>query len=316
MKVKGKGVLVQLAKREAMPVDENGNSADIIMDPNSTISRMNLGRFYEQYINSASRDVHKRICDNLGVKPFIKPMEAYNHLNKVPKELIDQNYYYLLNYYKIVSPKMYSWFEKGQVTDTPQEYLASIINKGVGLYIPTDNEPDTQDIVLQIEEQYKPTYGPVSYIGNSGQRVTTKENVRIGSVYFILLEKIGDDWSAVSSGKLQHFGVLSQLTKADKYSKPARNQAVRGAGEAEVRIMVSYIGDEFVAEMMDRNNNPNTHKKIIENILKADQPTNIDSLIDRKENPFGGAKPVQLVNHILQVSGVEVEYSPYTYVPN
>ena len=83
-----------------------------------------------------------------------------------------------------------------------------------------------------------------------------------------------------------------------------------------MRILVSYIGDEFVSEMMDRNNNPATHKQIIENLLSAEKPTNIDNLVDRSVHPFGGAKPVQLVNHILQVSGVEFQYSPYTYSPN
>ena len=165
--------------------------------------------------------------------------------------------------------------------------------------------------------EYRQVYGPVTYLGDSGKVVTTLENIRIAPVYMILLEKIGDTWSAVSSGKIQHFGVLSQLTKNDKFNKPARNQAVRGAGEAEVRVFISYIGTKFVVEMMDRNNNPTTHKLIVNKILSADKPTNIDNLVDRKIHPFGGNKPVQLVNHILQVSGIKFKYSPHQpYIQN
>jgi hypothetical protein len=295
-----------------MPVDEDGNRADIVMDPNSTISRMNLGRLYEQYFNAASRDTHKRICNMFGIANKVKLVEAQNILNKASDDLINSAFNYLMGYYKIVSPKMYSWFNDGLVKESPKDYLAEIITKGITLYVPTDNEPDSQDIVTELEKHYKPTYGPVSYIGNSGRKVITKNPVRIGSVYFILLEKIGDDWSAVSSGKLGHFGVLGQLTKADKYSKPARNQAVRGSGEAEVRILVSYIGTKYVAELMDRNNNPNTHKVVINNLLSAKHPTNVDNLIDRKVYPFGGAKPLQLIKHILEVSGTSFAYTPHS----
>ena len=39
-----------------MPVDEEGNRADIVMDPNSRVNRMNIGGLTEQYINAASRE--------------------------------------------------------------------------------------------------------------------------------------------------------------------------------------------------------------------------------------------------------------------
>ena len=204
-----------------------------------------------------------------------------------------------------------SWFDNNQIEATIPEYLAEIVEIGIGIYLPTDNQPMSEDIVEQLGREYPSCYGPISYVGNSGRRVTTKYPARIGSVYMLLLEKTGDDWSAVSSGKLQHFGVLSQLTRGDKYSKPARNLAVRVVGEAEGRIMVSYIGPRFMAEMMDRNNNPKTHKMMVEKILRAEKPSNIDSLVNRKEHPFGGSKPLQLLKHILQCGGIKFTYRPY-----
>lgn len=309
----GKGVICQVARPEEMPVDQDGNRADIVMDPNSTISRMNLGRLFEQYINSASRDTHKRLAAALGCTPFMDEEIALATIQGQSPGQVSQAWEALMGYYRITSPNMYDWHQSGKITQPREEYLAEIVAKGLTLYLPPDNPVESEDMVLALEANpfYRPTYGPVSYIGNSGQRVTTKNNIRIGSMYFILLEKIGDDWSAVSSGKLQHFGVLSQLTKVDKYAKPARNQAVRGAGEAEVRIFIDYIGPEFMAEMMDRNNNPQTHKSIVSNILKAPQPSNIHNLIDRAAHPYGGAKPVQLVSHIAECGGFRFQYQPY-----
>jgi DNA-directed RNA polymerase beta subunit len=54
--------LCQIAKPEDMPVDQNGNRADIIMDPNSTVSRMNLGRVYEMYINITTKKTRGYAC--------------------------------------------------------------------------------------------------------------------------------------------------------------------------------------------------------------------------------------------------------------
>lgn len=294
-----------------MPVDADGNRADVIMDPNSVINRANPGQFFEQYFNASARDTHKRLCAQLGVAPFMREMDAYNHIAKLPKEQVMQSFLYLKRFYQITTPVMASWFDEGKIEATNEEYLAEIVNKGISLYIPTDNQIVTQEAVLELEREYKPTYGPVTYVGENGNVVTTKKPVRIGSVYLILLEKIGDDWSAVSSGKLQHFGVLSPLTRGDKYAKPSRNQAVRGAGEAEVRIFVSYIGPTFVAELMDRNNNPRTHKSMVEKILKAEKPGHIENLVDRNAIPFGGSKPLNVLKHLVSVSGMRFQYKPY-----
>ena len=294
-----------------MPVDSEGNRADIIIDPNSIISRANPAQLYEQYYNASSRDTHKRLCAMLCIKPNIKKILAYNALSKLPEATIEEAFTYLYNFYKIISPIQASWFDEGKIEATKLDYLAEIIEIGIGMFIPTDNQPMSEDIVMQLEQHYKPIYGPVTYVGNSGRTITTKNNIRIGSVYMMLLDKTTNDASAVSSGKLQHFGVLSQVTKGDKFSKPDRNQATRVIGEAEGRIMVSYIGPWFMAEIMDRNNNPKTHKVMVEKILRSHTPSNIDSLVDRNVIPFGGSKPLQLLKHLLQCSGIKYVYKPY-----
>jgi hypothetical protein len=170
-------------------------------------------------------------------------------------------------------------------------------------------------MIEELEAEYPSCYGPVTYTGRSGRTVTTKVPVRIAPCYFMLLEKIGDDWTAVSSGKTQHFGVLAQVTNADKYIQPTRNQAIRALGEAELRIYVSYAGVRITAEQMDRNNSPKTHEHILYNMMRAERPTDIAVAVDRDEIPFGGAKPQQLVNHIGECAGWEFVYEPYNPGP-
>lgn len=291
-----------------MPVDADGNRADIVMDANSTISRMNFGRLYEQYINAASRDVVKYICSTLGIKKGDKKaFGVLTELFNTNKPVFNKLYDYLMGYYSIISPKMFNHFSKLNEEEM-FNHLFTVIKDNLFLYIPTDNAPEPVEIIKQLEKHYKPIYSPVSYVGNSGLLITTKNNVRVGSLYVMLLEKIADAWSAVSSGKLQHFGILSQLTKADKFSQPTRNQAVKAIGEAEGRILVAYTGQKLIAEIMDRNNNPQTHKGIVMGILTADNPTNILKLVDRTKNPYGGAKPLQLVNHLTLCAGWKYSY--------
>ena len=124
----------------------------------------------------------------------------------------------------------------------------------------------------------------------------------------MLLEKIGDDWASVSSGRLQHFGVLSPMTKNEKYSMPFRNSPVRTIGETEGRIFVSYCGREAVAEMMDRNNSPVTHKAVVNSILTSTHPSNIDVAVDRNIIQLGASKPLAIMNHISLCAGWKLKH--------
>jgi hypothetical protein len=298
----GKGVLCEIWEPWEMPVDADGNRADVLFDPNSKVSRMNLGGLYEPYVNAATRDTAKRIREMVGwdsVLGITKP------------EVIEFAHAYALRYYQIASPKQYEMFASGRYGKTKEYHIEHICKEGIYLYLPPDNPVDPVEMVDQLEAEYPSCYGPVTYVGRSGKRVTTKTPARIAPVYFMLLEKTGDDWTAVSSGKTQHFGVLAQVTNADKYSQPTRTQAIRALGEAEVRIYVSYAGVRITAEQMDRNNNPHTHEHLLYNLLRAEKPTDIWCAVDRSVIPFGGAKPQQLVNHIAECAGWEFAYQPY-----
>lgn len=283
-------------KPEEMPVDKDGNRADIIMDPNATISRMNLGRLYEQYFNGASRDVVKRISQ------VLQPSTVMT----APQETIDQQFEYLTQYYSCYSTRMESWFRNNPIDK--RQHLKKILSDGIYLYMPPDNEKEVRGIVKELEQKFPQTYGPVTYVGNSGRRVTTKNPVRIGSLYIMLLEKTGDDWTAVSSGMLQHFGVLAPIPKSLRHAKPSRTQAIRAIGETEARIYASYVGPEITADILDRNNSVTSHEAVVDSILESAYPSNIENAVDRTKVPLGNSRPLQIVKHILQCAGIQFYY--------
>ncbi len=304
-----KGVICQIIEDHEAPVDADGNVADLVVDPYSTISRMNVGRVYEQYINSAGRDIVKKVRETLGIAkdekyPANKVQEAYLAAPAAVLQLFD----YVNGFYSICSPRMYTGMLALPEAERV-EHIKHIVEKGIYLYMPTDNEAEPLDIIRSIKHYYDPIWGPVSFIGNSGKKRTTRDNVRIGSMYIMLLEKTGDNWGAVASAKFQHFGIPSKLTKADKYTAPTRHQPVRGVGETEGRLLASYVGAVGTAEIMDRNNSPISHKLVVEAIINADKPTNIPVAINRNIHPLGGAKPLQLVKHIGYCAGWRFAYT-------
>lgn len=279
----------------------------------------------EQYLNASSRDTYRAIKKMLGAPTTTDPMVVKDHIESLDPQTFEQAYQYLVGFYRIASPKINNMIVSGAICATLEDrqmLMAEVIANPagleiIGLNIPTDEDVYFQDIITELQESsYRPTYGPVTFKGVNGDLITTEKNVRIGSVYFMVLEKTGDDWAAVSSPKTQHFGIIAQLGKNDKFSHPARLQGPRIMGEAETRNVVSYVGERFTAEFMDRNNNPETHREINKQLLLSDNPSNIDNLVDRRNFKYGMAKPHQILNSMLETSGIKLAYAPYEWDKN
>jgi hypothetical protein len=294
-----------------MPVDAAGNRADFIMDGFSTLNRMNPGRLYEQYTNAASRDLVIELRSKFGIA---KDVVKYIKIHAITAQACSENYELwkscwlrLMDYYKTLSPKMHNFF-RDTVVDTQINHLSKVLTNGIYLYLPTDNQIDYVSATESLMAKFPPVYGPVSYTGYSGIPSVTKDPVLIGSIYMLLLEKTADDWSGVSSARIQHFGVLAPINKNDKYSQPTRNQPVKVIGETEGRIFVAYCEQPMVAEVMDRNNSPTTHRNVVWNLLKSDKPSNIASIVDRQFIPLGSDKPSQIISHIAMCAGWRFKY--------
>lgn len=284
---KGKAVIVDVWDDEDMPVDAEGKRADMVMDSDSTIKRMNLGRMYEQYINATNATVAGRVRELCS------------------KGEDNQAWDYLMGYYQIISPRMYEALSEGVVA--PQEHLEEVKKDGVYLYLPPDNNVSYMDVIRELKVKYPTTLAPVTYRGRSGNVVTTEMPVLIGSLYIMLLEKTGSGWSGVSSSKLQHFGIPAKLTNADKHSAPGRASPVRFLGETEVRLLSAFVGADVVADLLDQSNNPAVHKEITYNLLKAETPGNIDRIIDREKYPIGKSRTLVFLRHMLQCAGIELK---------
>lgn len=279
---KRKGVVCTVWPDERMPVDKWGNRAEVITDADSTIKRMNVGRLYEQAINAAGDYIQRHI----GLLPTLEAQKEF-----------------LMNFYRLLSPRMALEIEQSFNEEMYKEHIDSVIKEGVYLFMPTDSEVDYLEAIGEIKKTYPELVGPVNYLDDRGNLVTTTADIMIASMYFLMLEKTGNVWTGVASSKRQHFGIPAKLTNEDKYSKPGREQPVRFGGEAEVRLMTATVGGDVVADFLDRTNNPLVHREIVNNILKADKPTNIEKILDRNEFPIGNGRMQLYVKHFMECSG-------------
>lgn len=299
-----KGVICDIWEDAAMPRDQWGNVADFIMDGDSTIKRMNLGRLYEQYYNACSREVTRQVRERFGIRPdMLGSVAQLQQALSAGRDQIDETYSWLLDYYQTISPRMAETARLKSID--PFEHVYSVVRDGVYLWIPTDNPVESVDVVRQLRKRFPYLEGPVTYTGYSGVEKTTRSKFIIGSLYIMLLEKTGGDWSGVASAKLQHFGIPAKLTNNDKHSAPGRGSPIRILGEAECRLFAAVVGGDVTAEILDQSNNPTSHKYILNTILKAEYPTAIPKIIDRVEVPRGNSRTLVFIRHIMECSGLK-----------
>lgn len=293
-----------------MPVDQLGNRADVVADPLATIGRSILGRVYEPKFNAAFRDLVYRMKQKLGI--------TSEKISDVILQSIDSDgrvmtcFQELVAFYKIVSPDhMFVWFTQHITQPQIYKHMTSVFSGRRTLFMPPDNEPGMHEITMQINEQCPNHIGPVSYVGNSGKRVTTKENVLIGSAYIYALDKTGTDYAAVNSARLQHHGVLAQLNNTNKYAAQIRLQPPRFWGESEYRILSATTDPVIVAEIIDRSNNRDAMEMSAFKIITSKNPMDIAELVDRKTIPYGENRPIQIQRHTAECFGWSFTYTQY-----
>lgn len=300
-----KGVIVDVRPASEMPTDQWGRRADLILDGDSTVKRMNPGRFYEQYTNVANYHT------------LLKLRELLPNGEGTAQE-IKTAWEYLYGYYSVVSSAMKERVDefmelkasKGQLREWIAHHLKAVVNDKIYPYIPPRlPEIGAQQIRNIRDSVYAPPIGPLTYRGKSGKWRTTKTPAFIGNMYVILLEKTGEDWSAVASPKTQHFGIAAKLTRADKLSTPGHKQPVRFLGEDEVRLIAAFCGGAVVAELLDQSNSPHKQRHIARMLVSVDKPSDIMNVVPAGEVPQGLNRAVQFVNHQLICSGVTTAWS-------
>ena len=299
----GKGVICKKTPVSEMPLDADGDHAHIVTDGDSIIKRTNNATMFEQAVNAFGRRFVRDLRERCGLSRRNPDKQAIaallsnvNNLNTIYDEVIE--YYDTLSPLMAIDAKEYCSNQAFKL-DHIQGVLES---EDLRTYCPTDTPKKYHKALSDLRRKYGLTRGSISYVTDNGRNVTTKNDVLIGKIYIILLDKIGSSPAAVSSSKVQHFGIPAKLTNLDKYSNPFRPQPTRFWGETEVRVAASYVAPEFIAETLDRSNNPTIHKAVCRAIYMSKNPMQIESVTDSHASQVGGRIAVY-TKHKLACAG-------------
>ena len=303
-----KSIIVSVRKREDMPRDESGRSADVVVASNATIDRSNWGRNFGPFFAATARNMTEWIRAELK----LTKNASEDQMMMVEDSVFNKVYDTLVEYYRIVSPRGYHKY-KYLVTDNEQrrKHILQAVNDKVTVFMPIDNPINDIDAVLHLEEKFPQVFGKIVDREEGAEPTVSKNDVRIHPVYWLVLDKIADQGSATSVGKLQHHGLLASQTRNEKHTLPYRPGPTRTMGEMEGQLFLLYAKTPHaVAELHDLSNNPLSMRTACRVMLTHKTPTNIPKMIDRKQIPYGGGRPLQFLQHFLSTQGAWLDYMP------
>lgn len=298
-----KGVNCLILPDNQMPVDKYGNVADVMSDPNSTVSRMNNARAYEAYTGAASRDNWMRLRQTYTQRYGPEFVEA------MTDEQLEEIRAYLVGFHRLINSESENFY----LSLNSEELRADLRKcKSFGylsIYYPPDNERNVTDVIDDMDKTiYAPLYDTVTYVNGKGETHTTVQPVRMGVMYMMFLEKIANTYSAVSSSKVNNFGFPVKGTNVDKFRYPHSLTPTKLPGETEKRIFASFLNAEGPAEIQDLAMNPNSHKALYRHALESDKAFDVDYNIDREANPYDQTKSLQLLHHVFTAAGFDFEH--------
>ena len=120
----GKGVFVTVWDDDKMPVDADGNVADVIMDGGGVVNRLITARPFEIDINASFARTQKQIIASINADSS--------------RENYQRNFDWLCGAYEIISPR----FAAKARTRDPVAHINSAVMRspeGIHIQIPTDN---------------------------------------------------------------------------------------------------------------------------------------------------------------------------------
>lgn len=273
-----KSVIMKVLPDKCAPVDEHGNRAEMIVGNTPGFRRQIFNSFMELDVNFI----------NIHIYPTI--VAAYNAGNM--KEAWDIAY----KFYDAVSPEfaemVLSLDEAGRQAHL--DHIVSDENEFSVLGNPTNDVVGIK-IIERLAAAYpdiQPT--PVTYENEFGETITTRHPIVISSVYYIMLDKFGDDISCQSTPKLNIFGLPTSLSKHERARDFYRATLNRNVGETEGRLYVNQKGGAAAVRALGLANSPELLEEAVRRLIRAPNPFTIERLVYPGE---------ERKNHSLQVIG-------------
>lgn len=258
-----KSVIMKILPSHMAPVDDYGNRADMIVGNTPGYKRQIYNSFMELDINFVNIHLYPKI------------MAEYKAGNYEAAFKIARDFY------DTVSPEQAAIVDK--FTEEQRiahlHWIAADENEFSAL---GNNTNDLQGvkIIERLVDNYpeiQPT--PVTYENEFGETIRTRHPIIISSVYYIMLDKFGDDISCQSTPKLNIFGLPTSLSKHERARDFYRATLNRNVGETEGRLFVNQKGGAAATRMLALANSAELLEMGVKRIIRSDNPFLIPELV-------------------------------------
>jgi len=293
----GKGIISSIRPDDEMPVDKSGRRADLIVHSKSVASRLNMGKLKEAAITASAVNCESIMREMLGDKKVYKLTD--NEVNDI--------FSILLELTKIIGNAQYHGYLRTNI-DERRAILKDTFKNRIQIYFPISNPKDDDQVIRELKESRFRVLKDKLTMTSHGVTKETKSDISIYTMYTILLNKTADSWLASNTSRTNHYKVPTSLSRGDKDTTPWSDTATKVFSESEIAAYAAYLPLETVAEMTDRTNNVATLTELTRNVLTADKPTNIETIVDRKKFKFDGNVVFSTLQHIFECSGVTMKY--------
>ena len=286
---KSKGVIGSVRPDHLMP-----GGADMILDPNSIVHRMNLGNKYEGYLT----------YNIIKLNEELKAMKGNTPVSKMDDERVEKIFDYVFQYIKLYGNKQAEYMEQATIKDKRQ-----VISEVQRILLPIDNPKMPIEITLDImKSNYATKEEHLNIPINENETIKSHNKMSLEANYVMLLYKIADTGLSASSYRVNTLGVPVSPNKVVKDALNFNNTPTKILSESETRMYLTLIGPEAIMELRDRTNNPDTHLQVMDSILTADNPFDIEENIDMSNRVYGQEVPRKIVRSINNTFGMDLKY--------
>lgn len=120
---------------------------------------------FDKYLNEVVRDINKYIRQTLNIEKDC----TVDNLKAISPETISEIFNFLLSFFKLVSTRQFDFFKELSENQI-YEYLRDVVNNGIFLYIPVNNQINKTEVIKEIDEKLKPIYNSAIYTDSSNSK--------------------------------------------------------------------------------------------------------------------------------------------------
>jgi DNA-directed RNA polymerase beta subunit len=250
-----KGTISMIIPDDEMPITEDGNRAEIILNPLGILNRLNLAQIQEQYLNFMADKMISRLKDMDNIydmeELFFKFMKI---VNKQEHDFLDMEYLVMNRSQK-------------------ENFFQDIIENGLYIHqAPFDGNTSMDDFVR--------IYKELPYLTEKYKFVNIEKPMVMGDLYFIRLKHESSNKASARSTALNNIKYLPSKSTLKKEKKILLSQTPIRMGEMEVtNLLVSKRGDLVQKLLKTYSTSEDDRKSIITDLLKHSNPLQMNTHI-------------------------------------